>query len=504
MSALRQHDGTFLARRRGTVRVGAALVVLGLLAGVGEVTRRDALPAARPGSAAVVGAAVVCPDVEGAEVVAGSTGAGGGALRVAAIPPAPTPTPPTPLPPTPPPPPPLSYDVLPVQDAGRAAFVGRRDGAVVVQAAGAVAAGLAVEQRSRDLQGPVRGTSAQRCGPTGTSAWFVGGATSVGDSAQLVLVNTDDAPALVDVQGWSATGPLERRAGRGIAVPPRGRTVVELDTVAPDRDLLALHVQGTRGRVAVALRHARADGRTAGGVDWVPVAGPPGVEVLVAGLARGPGSRTLVVTNPGPDATTVDLQLLTGDGAVDLDPLDVPAGTSVPRSLTRDLASTPATVRVRSQGGAVLAGAEVLDLQKGPVRELSWAGAATVLTGPALLADVALSPPAEVTLLLTATVTDAVAILTPLPVSGQPMPPVGRRVEVPALTTVPVRLSTLLPPGSTARLAVQLRTTGGPVVAARVLRERAVAGPLTAVLPVVSGPGRVRVPVVRPDQLAGR
>ena len=486
------------------VRLVAVTAVLCGLVGAGEVTRPDPAAPARPGSAPVVGAAVVCPDVTGSDVAAGSTGAGPGGLRVttlAGTPPALRPTPG----------PGATTPASPLDVAGRVVVLRSGDdgdgdggGAALVEATGAVAAGLGVEQRRRDLDGPVRGLSALRCRPPGTSTWFVGGATVLGESAQLVLVNADDVPALVDVSGWSASGPVERRAGRGIAVPARGRTVVELDTIAPDRDLLSLHVQTSRGRVAAALRHARADGRTAGGVDWVPAVGPPAQEVLVAGLARGPGSRTLVVTNPGPDATTAQVQLLTGDGVVDLAPMDVPAGTSVSRSLSVDLAATPATVRVRSTAGPVLAGAEVLDLQTGPVRELSWAGAATALTGPALLADVALSPRAEVTLLLTATETDAVVVLRPVPVGGQPAPPTGRRVAVAALTTVAVRLSTLLPPGSSARLAVELQTTGGPVVAARVLRERAPTGPLTAVLPVVSGPGRVRVPVVRSDPLAGR
>ena len=479
------------------VRLLAVAAALVGLVGAGELTRPDPAGSARPGSAPVVGATVVCPDVTGSDVVAGSTGAGPGGLRVttlAGTPPAPLPTPS----------PGATAAAPPLNAAGQVVVLPPGDGTTLVEATGAVAAGLGVEQRRRVLEGPTRGLSAVRCRPPGTSTWFVGGATVLGESAQLVLVNVDDVPALVDVRGWSASGPVERRAGRGIAVPARGRTVVELDTIAPDRDLLSLHVQTLRGRVAAALRHARADGRTGGGVDWVPAVGPPAQEVLVAGLARGPGSRTLVVTNPGPDATIVQVQLLTGDGVVDLAPMDVPAGKSVSRSLSVELAATPATVRVRSTSGPVLAGAEVLDLQTGPVRELSWAGAATALTGPALLADVALSPPAEVTLLLTATETDAVVELRPLPVGGQPAPPTGRRVEVAALTTVAVRLSTLLPPGSSARLAVELETRGGPVVAAGVLRERASTGPLTAVLPVVSGPGRVRVPVVRPDPLAGR
>lgn len=467
-----------------SVRLAAVAASLVVLVGVGEATRGEPASAPRPATAPVVGAAVVCPDVDGAAVVAGSTGRGAGTLRARTLG--------------------QPYAALPVTSAGRVAVVDRAAGTAVVAAGGAVAGGLGVELRTRDLDGPVRGLSALRCGASGTSSWFVGGATVVGDSARLVLANADDSPALVDVTSWSASGPVERRPGRGIAVPARGRTVVELDELAPDRELLAVHVQATRGRVAAALRHSRADGRTPRGTDWVPVSPPPSREVLVAGLPSGPGRRTVVVTNPGQDDTTVALTLLTDDGQVDLEPLAVPAGTSVAREVSEELAATPAAVRVRSSQGPVLAAGFVYDLQDGPVRELSWAGAASALTGPALLADVALSPPAEVTLLLSAPDGDAVVELVPLEVVGQDLAlPAPRRVEVPGGTTVAVRLSTLLPSGATGRVALELVPSGGPVVASRYLRERAGAGPLTAVLPVVSGAGEVRRPAVRPDALAG-
>lgn len=471
---------------RPSVIVGAALLLA--LVGTGEVTQPGPPAPLRADSAPVAGTLVVCPEVDGAAVTVGSTGSGAGTLRARTLGGA--------------------YAALPVTGAGQVAVVDRSAGAVLVAATGAVAGGLGVEQRSRNLDGQVRGLSAQRCAPAGTSAWFVGGATVVGETAQLVLANPDDSPALVDVTSWSATGPVERRPGRGIVVPARGQTVVEVDTLAPDRELLALHVQTVRGRVAPALRHSRFDGRVPRGTDWVPIAPAPSREVLVPGLPSGPGRRTVVITNPGQDATTVTLSLLTGDGQMDLAPFEVPAGSSVAREVSEELAQTSAAVRVRSDGGVVLAGGFVYDLQDdgaGGVRELAWAGAATALTGPALLADVTLAPSAEVTLLLSAPETDAVAELVALPVVGQDGPlPAPRRVEVPGGTTVALRLSTLLASGATGRLALELRPSGGPLLASRYLRERGASGPLTAVLPVLSQQPRVRRPAVRQDPLAGR
>lgn len=466
-------------------RLVAVVAVLALLVGVGEATRREPPPGPAATAVPLLGAAVVCPDVDSAAVVAGASGTGPGTLRARTLG--------------------QPYGVLPVREAGRVAVVDRAAGTAVVAGTGSVAGGLGVELRTRDLDGPMRGLSAMRCGPAGTSSWSVGGATVAGDSAQLVLANADDSPALVDVTSWSASGPVERRPGRGIAVPARGRVVVELDELAPDRELLALHVEATRGRVAAAVRHSRADGRTPRGTDWVPLSPPPATEVLVPGLPAGPGRRTVVVTNPGSDETTVELDLLTDDGQVDLEPVVVPAGTSVAREVSEELEQTPAAVRVRSTGGPVLAAGFVYDLQEGSVRELSWAGAAEPLRGPALLADVALSPPAEVTLLVSAPGEDAVVDLVPLEVVGQDLaPPPPRRLVVPGGTTLALRLSELLPPGTTARLALELRPSGGPVVASRYVRERAGSGPLTAVLPVVAATGDVLQPAVRPDPLSGR
>lgn len=462
----------------------AVVAVLVALVGAGEAARPAPPAPVRSTSVEVLGATVVCPDVDGAAVTAGSTGSGPGGLLVRPLDGA--------------------YAALPVAGAGEVAVVPPGTGALEVAADGAVAGRLAVELRTRDLEGPVRGLTAGRCSAAGTSSWFVGGATVVGQGARLVLANADTTDALVDVTGWSAAGPVERRPGRGIVVPARGRTVVELDTVAPDRDLLALHVQAVRGRVAAALRHTRLDGRTPLGLDLVPASPPPATELLVPGLPAGPGRRTVLVTNPGADETVVDLQLVTGDGLVDLPPLSVPAGTSVAQDVSEQLRTTPAAVRVRSQGGPVLAAASAVDVQDGPVREIAWSTATPVLTGPALLGDVALTPQGEVTLLLSAPDADATVELAALRLAGQRPPPTVRRVEVPGGTTVAVRLSTLVPPGTTVRLALELRASGGPVVAARYLRERGATGPLTALLPALSETGRVRRPAVRQDPLAGR
>ena len=85
----------------------------------------------------------------------------------------------------------------------------------------------------------------------------------------------DDTPAVVDVEVLTADGRVDQPPGRGIAVGPRARTAVPLDRLAPDRDLLAVHVPAVRGRLAGGVRHVRTSGPAPRGVDWVPPAGAP-------------------------------------------------------------------------------------------------------------------------------------------------------------------------------------------------------------------------------------
>lgn len=461
---------------RGAARVGvvAALLVLG--AGIGQVTgSQDG--AARTPPVPVVGATAVCPETP---VTVGSLGSGAGWLRARALD--------------------AASAALPLTAAG-SVLAGVEE--PVVAARGAVAAGLGAEHVRPVDSGPVRGLTAVRCTAPAGSTWFVGGGTVLGQATELVLVNAEGEEAAVDVRGWSSDGPVEERPGRGLAVPPRSRVVVPVDLLAPDRDLLALHVTTRRGRAAAYLRTTRRDGRIPQGTDWVPATQAPARALVVPGLPRGPGRRYVVLVNPGAEDAAASLVLVTGDGQLTPQPLDVLAGSTVAVEVSEQLADVPAAAVVTADQPLAASGL-VYDLQDGPVRELSYAAAATPLTGPALLADVTLAAPAEQTLLVSAPEGDAVVEVVPVPVlrpggsSAGELPP-SRRVEVPAGTTATLRLSTFVEPGATARLAFEVRPVSGRAYASRYLRERGRTGPLTAVLPVVPARREVPWPRVAPD-----
>lgn len=447
-------------------RLGAVGVLLAAGLAVGQATDGPAPQGEQPRQVPVLSASAVCPDVRqegerGATAVrsVGGSTREGGALAGPLLPDAPLPA--------------------------------ALSGPFRVHAEGA---GLVVEQTTRATTGSRRGTASLTCPTPTTSAWFVGGATTLGSFAELVLVNAGPVPALVDVTVWTGEGRVDPRPGKGIPVPPQTRAVVPLDQLAPDRDLLALHVATTRGQVASALRVVRSDGRTPLGTDWVPPTLPPARLLVVPGLPDGPGRRTALLTNPGPDDATATLTLVTADGEVALDAVPVPAGTSTSVDVSEQLARTAAALRVEADV-PLLAGALVVDLQQGPIREIAYTAATEAVDETALLADVRLSAPTEVLLLLTAAGGDAVVELVPVG-GGADLQPV--RVEVPAATTVATRLSRFLPPGSEGSLTLELRAVRGTVHAARYSRERGRRGPLTTILPVVPQ----RTTVVRPVVVA--
>lgn len=376
---------------------------------------------------------------------------------------------------------------------------------IAFTATGQLAAGLEAEQVTRTDRGPTRGLAGLRCDAPRTDAWFEGGSTTVGSSVVLVLTDVDSTPSQVDVTAFSGTGPVDSRPGRGITVPPHGRVVLNMDTLAPDRSLLAVHVASRRGRFAAGLLHLQRAAQVPLGQDWVPQSQPPATHVVVPGLPQGPGIRVLRVTNPGSDDTVVRLQVTTADGQFvpsGLDSIAVPAGTTVERRLDALTAASALTVTVTSDGAPVLAGAVAVDGDAASLaREFCYTTGALPLSGPALLTDVVVNPQTASTLILTAPQASASIVLTPLRVLGVPGAlPAARTVVVPASRTIAVRLSTLLPAGSSARLALEVRPAAGsgPVYAARYLRESGALGPLTTLL-VLRGPAQqvVRPVVVR-------
>ncbi len=473
---------------------------------------------ASPGGASqvdVVGATAVCPDLRQGRRFGITSRVSVGAAPLSSAPPvgvAPTPRSGSLL--AHPNGAPTTAQVLPVRAAGQVAVglgTALDSDALVVSARGPLSAGLEAEQVTRAEQGRNRGLAGLRCDVPRTEAWFVGGGTSLIDETTLVLVNVDDTPATVDVSVFTSSGPADPRQGQGITIVPHGRVLVAMDTLAPDRRLLTVHVHSRRGRVAAGLRQSELSGRVPLGVDWIPQSISPATTVTVPGVPAiaDSGSRTLILSNPGTDDTVVSVQLTTSDGQfvpAGLDQVSVPAGTNVGVSLDAPAKTSDFGVRVSSKGEPVLAGVFVRDAQQGPVREFAYTSGSLPLSGPALLTDVVLNRPTESTLLLTAPNGDATVRVSPIRVLGtKGALPAAKTITVPGGRTVALKLSSFYPPATQIQLAVEVRPLAGsgPVYAARYLRERGAHGPLTTLLDL-QGPARtVSRPAVVEDARIG-
>ena len=118
---------------------------------------------------------------------------------------------------------------------------------VLAQATGSLAPGFVADQLTFSDTGELRGLAATACPAPGSDFWFVGGGSGVGRTSTVVLANTEDAGAQVDVLLWGPDGPLaapggSRRGGAGaqpgpaVHVGPRaGRAGVRGARRRPDR-----------------------------------------------------------------------------------------------------------------------------------------------------------------------------------------------------------------------------------------------------------------------------
>ncbi len=259
------------------------------------------------------------------------------------------------------------------------------DQAVVVDAAGDVAAGVFGERVDR-----VGGaTAAGRCVAPRAEWWFTGAGAGLDHASTLELTNADPGPAVVDVRVLGEDGPIETVGTRGITIAPGETRTIALADVAPQNDEVAVHVQASRGRVAATVSDTFA-ARAAGpvGLERVPAGELAGRRVRLAGVPARAASRTLVVGNPSDSEALVDLEVVGSRGSF------VPSGfetLSVPPGSVRVLDAADllndkeaSAVRLTSHVPIVAALRSVRDgdhAYAGPVPALTDAAATPVIDG---------------------------------------------------------------------------------------------------------------------------
>jgi Family of unknown function (DUF5719) len=349
-------------------------------------------------------------------------------------------------------------------------------GGVEVNATGAMAQGLEVEQT-----GPGGLVTAQ-CGAPGTSFWFVGPGQASASTLELYLTNTGSQPA--DAQVTVLTDvtkgpPLLGNADNGITVPPHSMVVQSLGQLLQSSKVVALNVSTSVGQVAAAVRESTA--ATDDGI-WLPATQAPARQLVIPGMPTGGGSPQIFIAVPGSGAAQVKVTAVTAKGSyqptggtgIDL------LGGSVTSIALPSLGGTPGAISISSSEPV----AATLLVSGGPAGSPgAFAVSAAPVTEQGVVADNPAKSAGKTELVLSAPrhaatvrITTATATVSAV---GQP----GQIVQIGAGSSVVVPVSP--PAGSNgAEFSVVVTPqSGGPIYAGRIITT---GGTVQSVLPVPS------------------
>ncbi len=212
-------------------------------------------------------------------------------------------------------------------------------GGVVIQASGALAQGLEVEQTAGGLP-----TAA--CGSPGTDFWFTGPGQRTAGRIQLYLMNPGSQAADADADIFTDAGPLQETTDTGITVPPHGMIVQTLAGTLRNSRAITLHVRTSVGQVVAAVQESTGAGQGA----WLPAAQPPATRLVIPGLPAIAGTRQLYVAVPGLKDANVQVTAVTSRGSYQptgASGIDLPAGSAAEISLP-SVAGIPAALRLTS------------------------------------------------------------------------------------------------------------------------------------------------------------
>lgn len=137
----------------------------------------------------------------------------------------------------------------------------------------------------QDVDAPgFRGLASALCAEPRGSTWLVGGATTVGRSAVLLLANPTDVPSRVSVEIFGEAGRVGAPGMSGIEVPAHGQLVLSLAGFAPGVASPIVHVTARGGRIVATLQHSIVRGLDAVGVETVGAGADPGERLVVPGV----------------------------------------------------------------------------------------------------------------------------------------------------------------------------------------------------------------------------
>ncbi len=227
--------------------------------------------------------------------------------------------------------------------------------------------------------------AAVACSAPAPHAWFTGVGAGAGHTSVLELVNPDSGTAVADVTVYGRGGVVDAPRLRGVSVPGGSSVRLDLGSVIPRRDELAIEVVASRGRLGASVLDRYDEvGAAELTQDWLPAQAEPATDNLLMGLAPGGGRRTLVVANGTDNEVRADVRVVTEDSV--FAPKGLPEIRIAPQSVQRIAVSSVLGPAI-SEGATGLVvtatGPVTATLRSFVEGDLSHAVAGQALDGPA-------------------------------------------------------------------------------------------------------------------------
>lgn len=251
-------------------------------------------------------------------------------------------------------------------------------------ASGADPAALSAVQAAVTPSGDLRGLAASGCAVLGSDLWLLGGATTVGSSARLDLVNPGATPTTVDLTVLTEAGSSSPEAGQGVSLAPGERREVLLEGLAPGAASLGVRVAAAGGPVGASIVSSALGGLTPAGVETIVPGSAPAAEQVVPGVVvRARSAPPLLrLVAPGGEDAVARWRLLGPKGQVAAKgtaAATVPAGSALDVPL-QGLRPGDYTVVVEADGPVAAAVRTSSGTGRGPT-DVAWSGSAEPLAG---------------------------------------------------------------------------------------------------------------------------
>ena len=236
--------------------------------------------------------------------------------------------------------------------------------------------------------GDTRGVASNPCVGGAVDQWFVGSASAVGATNQLILSNPGHTSVVVRIEAFGSAGPLAMGSAGTVVVAAGSIERVDLDGVVPSDPRIALHVTTDAGMVAATLQVNELDGVKPQGVSFM-TGSNAGNELVIPAVPIGDDGATPSVrlVNTEAEEAQVSVELIGPDG---IDALTGGSDVAVAPGAVLDLSLAGVSpgdyaLRIHSDQPIAAGALLVTETTGAGNRDMAWASAQRELSSGAVM-----------------------------------------------------------------------------------------------------------------------